>query len=192
MGAEWPTGPLAVCSPSARRWRCILNLQGYEVYCPRLRELRVLRGRRVEVLLPLFPGYTFLQVVTGWWQARWAPGTRGLVMDGTTPAKVPDAVIAEIRSREDEGAIELPPKVRPGDRVRVLRGPFRDHLAIYAGMTGRTGSLSCSGCSVSAGSFCPDAISRANGRVGQFQLCYSPRVTERLRRRRSWEGLPTS
>jgi hypothetical protein len=36
----------------------ILNLQGDEVYCPRLRELRVLRGRRVEVLLPLFPGYS--------------------------------------------------------------------------------------------------------------------------------------
>jgi len=32
-----------------------LNIQGYEVYCPRLREPRVLRGRRVEVLLPLFP-----------------------------------------------------------------------------------------------------------------------------------------
>jgi hypothetical protein len=32
-----------------------LNLQGYEIYCPRLRELRVLRGR---------PGYTFLRVVT--------------------------------------------------------------------------------------------------------------------------------
>jgi transcriptional antiterminator RfaH len=114
----------------------VLNLQGYEVYCPRLRELRVLRGRRVEVLLPLFPGYTFLRVVTGWWQARWAPGTCGLVMDGAIPAKVPDAVIAEIKSRERKGAIELPSEVRPGDRVRVLRGPFRDHLAIYTGMSG--------------------------------------------------------
>jgi hypothetical protein len=60
----------------------------------------VLRGRRVEVLLPLFSAYTFLRVVTGWWRARWAPGTCGLVMDGATPAKVPDAVIAEIRSSE--------------------------------------------------------------------------------------------
>jgi transcriptional antiterminator RfaH len=58
-------------------------------------------------------------------------------MDGATPAKVPGAVIAEIRSREREGAIELPPKLRPGDRVRVLCGPFRDQLAIYAGMSGR-------------------------------------------------------
>jgi transcriptional antiterminator RfaH len=114
-----------------------LNLQGYEVYCPRLRELRVRRGHRVEVLLPLFPGYTFLRVVTGWWQARWAPGTCGLVMDGATPAKVPEAVIAEIRSRERGGAIELPSKLRPGDRVRVLRGPFREQLAIYASMSGR-------------------------------------------------------
>ena len=60
-----------------------------------------------------------------------------MVMDGATPAKVPDAVIAEIRSLERKGAIELPPKLRPGDRVRVLRGPFRDQFAIYAGMTGR-------------------------------------------------------
>src|SRR5262245_525318 len=42
--------------------------------CPRLRELRVLRGHRLEVLLPLFSGYTFLRVVLGW-QARWTPGT---------------------------------------------------------------------------------------------------------------------
>ena len=125
-----------------------LNLLGYEVYCPRLRELRVLRGRRVEVLLPLFPGYTFLRVVTGWWQARWAPGTCGLVMDGAIPAKVPDAVIAEIRSREREGAIELPPKVRPGDRVRVLRGPFAISSRSTPACQGVTESLSCSGCSV--------------------------------------------
>ena len=46
-------------------------------------------------------------------------------------------VIAEVRSRELEGAIELPSKLRRGDRVRVLRGPFRDQLAIYAGMSGR-------------------------------------------------------
>ena len=58
-------------------------------------------------------------------------------MDGATPAKVPDEVIAEIRSRERKGANELPPKLRRGDRVRVVCGPFRDHLAIYTGMSGR-------------------------------------------------------
>src|SRR5262245_13749658 len=35
--------------------------------------------------------------------ARWSPGTLGLIMDGTGPAKVPNNVIAEIRRREVGG-----------------------------------------------------------------------------------------
>jgi transcriptional antiterminator RfaH len=71
-----------------------------------------------------------------WHAARWAPGTLGLIMDGERPARVPDAVIAEIRARERNGAVELPPRPDPGDRVTVLRGPFRDRPALYAGMSG--------------------------------------------------------
>jgi transcription antitermination factor NusG len=60
------------------------------------------------------------------------------VMDGLCPARVPDIVIEEIRSRERNGAIELPRRqLKAGDRVRILAGPFRGHLAVYAGMSGR-------------------------------------------------------
>jgi len=115
-----------------------LQLRGFTVYCPRLRERRVRHGRRVETLLPLFPGYAFLWVVAGWWEARWAPGTLGLIMDGLTPTKVPLAVIEEIRARERNGAVELPDhRFHYGDRVKILAGPFRGHLAIYAGMSAR-------------------------------------------------------
>src|SRR5262249_53697277 len=71
--------------------------------------------------------------------ARWSVGVVRLVMDGVQPARVPDAVIAESRSREVRGLIELPqpPRVRPGDAVRILRGPFEGKLAIYAGMKPR-------------------------------------------------------
>jgi transcriptional antiterminator RfaH len=113
-----------------------LQLRGFTVYCPRLRERRVRHGRWVETLLPLFPGYAFLWVVSGWWEARWAPGTLGLIMDGLTPTKVPHAVIEEIRGRERNGAVELPDRrLQYGDRVKILAGPFRGHLAIYAGMS---------------------------------------------------------
>ena len=52
---------------------------------------------------------------------------------------MPDAVIAEIRRREVDGLIELapPPPLRRGARVRILRGPFTDHLAIFADMRPR-------------------------------------------------------
>jgi transcription antitermination factor NusG len=60
-----------------------------------------------------------------------------LVMDGIHPARVTDPVIEEIRARERNGVIELPRRqLKAGDRVRILAGPFRGHLAIYAGMSG--------------------------------------------------------
>src|SRR5262249_1179649 len=46
---------------------------------------------------------------------------------------------ALIRAREVAGLIELPkpPRARPGDAVRILRGPFEGRLAVYAGMKPR-------------------------------------------------------
>jgi len=42
-----------------------------------------------------------------------------------------DQIINEIRSREVGGLIPLPEQFKTGDRVRILRGPFVDHLAIF-------------------------------------------------------------
>jgi transcription antitermination factor NusG len=53
-------------------------------------------------------------------------------MDGITPARVPRA-ISEIRRREVDRSIDRPwDGPRRGDRVRILRGPFNGHLAIFA------------------------------------------------------------
>jgi transcriptional antiterminator RfaH len=112
-----------------------LKLHGYEAYCPQLRERRTVRGRKMEILQPLFVGYAFVRIVLQWHTARWCPGTLGLIMDGLVPAKVPDSMISEIRSRERNGAIELPwCGPQRGDRVRILRGPFQGACAIFAGM----------------------------------------------------------
>jgi transcriptional antiterminator RfaH len=113
-----------------------LELAGYEVYYPRLHVRRRRFGRPADSQPALFPRYAFVLIALQWHAARWAPGVIGLVMDGAVPAKVPDAVIAEIRSRERGGLIRLPrrSKFEPGEPVRILQSPFRDRLAIYAGM----------------------------------------------------------
>jgi transcriptional antiterminator RfaH len=116
-----------------------LRLAGYEIYIPYVREQRLRRNRRVEVVSPLFPAYGFVAIIQGWHSARWSIGVAGIIMDGVQPARVPDSVIAEIRNRERNGAIELPkpPGLRAGDRVKILRGPFQGHLGLYAGMRPR-------------------------------------------------------
>jgi transcriptional antiterminator RfaH len=116
-----------------------LRLAGFEVYLPRLREQRIVRGRRVEVTPALFPGYCFVMIELQWHAAHRAPGTLGLVMNGGGPAHVPDNVIAELRSRERNGLITLPkPRgLRVGDRVRVVTGPFAGQFALYAGQSPR-------------------------------------------------------
>ena len=64
----------------------------------------------------------FVWIELQWHTARWAPGVFGLIMDGIMPARVPEAVITEIRKREVGGLIELERKgIRRGDRVRVTQ-----------------------------------------------------------------------
>ena len=113
-----------------------LRLAGFEVYLPRLREQRIVRGRRVEVTPPLFPGYCFVAIELQWHAAHRAPGTNGLVMNGGGPAHVPNNVIAELKSRERNGFIELskPRGPRIGSRVKVTAGPFAGQFGLYAGM----------------------------------------------------------
>jgi len=87
-----------------------LGLAGYEIYQPLLREQRRSRsGRKITVTPPLFPGYLFLWVVSGWWDARWSPGVVRLIMDGVLP-----------RSR---GFV-------PGMRVRVVSGLLQNQIGL--------------------------------------------------------------
>lgn len=113
-----------------------LQLAGFEVYLPRMREQRIVRGHRVEVTPPLFPGYCFVAIELQWHAAHRAPGTNGLVMNGGGPAHVPDSVIVGLRARERNGLVVLPKAQGPriGSPVKVTSGLFAGRLGIYNGM----------------------------------------------------------
>jgi transcriptional antiterminator RfaH len=109
-----------------------LNLRGFETYFPQV------RGKLKPQ--PLFPGYGFVLITLQWSPARWAPGVTKLLMNGDEPAKVADRIIAEIRSRERDGLIVLPPPAppspwfQPGDRVRITDGPLMGFSGLVDGM----------------------------------------------------------
>lgn len=110
-----------------------LGLNGFQVYCPRLRQQVRSRGRKIVRTPLLFPGYAFVWIVAQWWDARWSAGVRKIVMDGSLPARVPDDVITEIRSRERNGLIELPKPysgLKPGAKVHVIDGPLASQVGM--------------------------------------------------------------
>jgi transcriptional antiterminator RfaH len=84
-----------------------LQLSGFQVYAPRLRQRRLSRGRKIDTTPLLFVSYAFVFIVDHWWAAHRTPGVIRLVRDGDCPARVPDAIIAELKQRERGGLIEL-------------------------------------------------------------------------------------
>src|SRR5262245_55596847 len=107
-----------------------LKIRGFEIYFPRIRERRVIRGRNVLVTPPLFPGFAFVAIELQRRAARWSPGVLSLVMNGERPARVPNADILDFRARERDGYVVLPKQLssrsgfHAGDRLRVRSGPF--------------------------------------------------------------------
>lgn len=103
---------------------------GLESYLPRIAER--------ERIVPLFPCYLFVRIVDRWHVVKNTIGITRILLSGDRPARLPDAAIADIRSRENRsGLVKLQPRHRIGDQVRIVRGTFRDCLAVYDGMTSR-------------------------------------------------------
>jgi transcriptional antiterminator RfaH len=85
----------------------------------------------------LFPRYVFLRSdpdLQSLAPVRSTRGCHGLVRFGLDPARVPDAVIDQIRERIDheDGFVRLaPPPLLPGAPVRIKEGPFTGMDAIF-------------------------------------------------------------
>jgi hypothetical protein len=107
---------------------------GFETYLPRLRERRVVQGRKVEVR----PPRRLLLRDDPASGPRRVGRRRARRSDGLQPARVADRIIDEIRARV-RGLVELPEaeKFKPGTPVRVLRGPLEGKLGVIADMRPR-------------------------------------------------------
>jgi transcriptional antiterminator RfaH len=117
-----------------------LERQGFKTYLPRYRKRRR-HARRVEMVAsPLFPRYMFVAIdmaVQRWRSIYSTVGVSRIVTVGDEPTPVTDALIADLKARENDGLIELNnrPSFRLGDKLRVLDGAFADCLGLYDGLS---------------------------------------------------------
>ena len=110
---------------------------GFECYLPRILERQSRNGQKVSIAAPLFPTYLFV-LAERWRVLLTTFGVVSVIMRGSEPDCIPNRIIADLRQRETpDGLIELP-KPKQGialhSKVRILKGPFRDHVGIVAGM----------------------------------------------------------
>ena len=129
--------------PHAER-KAIFHLarQGFHTYLPLYRKRRR-HARKVEIVsAPLFPRYLFVAIDLASQQWRSIQSTLGvsrLVCNGERPAELADAVILEMKQREDNaGFVQLERRINfsPGEKVRVLEGIFSSYLGVFEGMSG--------------------------------------------------------
>jgi len=109
-----------------------LERKGFGIYLPRIK-----LGMRRQ-LVPLFPNYLFVRIHAIWYPVLSTVGVIRLLRNGERePSRIDEAIVREIRAREVRGVVRLPRRIVPGDRVRIVRGSFRDHIGVYEGMSGK-------------------------------------------------------
>jgi transcription antitermination factor NusG len=111
--------------------RQLLMRASLETYWPVIKQ----HGR----VVPMFGCYVFVRIPGDqWYSVRWSIGIRQLLMSGDRPATLRDDVVESIKGREVGGVVVLPraPRLRPGQKVKVIHGSFEGMVGIYSNMIG--------------------------------------------------------
>ena len=109
------------------------EVEGVEVFCPRLRYRKATRRGKIWWIEPLFPGYLLARfnLLEMERAVMFCQGVRGLVRFGTIIPAVADAFVEslrqEIRDRadQDDEMFSVSPVIEIGDEVEIAHGPLQ-------------------------------------------------------------------
>ena len=108
---------------------------GIEVFNPKIRKKRYLRGRMTVAEEKLFPCYLFARFDLSRYyrMVKYTRGVRSLVGDrGGNPYSVDENLITFLKSKMNDGFIRLdPPHFEPGEQVTITDGPLKGLMGIF-------------------------------------------------------------
>lgn len=109
------------------------ELEGVEVFCPRLRYKKATRRGKIWWVEALFPGYIMGRFVLHDSErlVTYSQGVRGLVRFGKDVPPIPDAFVeilrSEMHARDEEidaETLTVAPRIDVGEEVEVASGPL--------------------------------------------------------------------
>ena len=110
-----------------------LNQQGFEIFLPLHDNTSRKVSRFISTTKPLFPGYMFIafdRTETKWHKINNTYGVSRLVTFNSRLKSISTTFVENLMIRYDTSGKLLPiKKLKKGDQVKVLEGPFADFIA---------------------------------------------------------------
>jgi transcriptional antiterminator RfaH len=111
-----------------------LNLQGFETFLPLHDTTSRRLSRFVNTSKPLFPGYMFIKfdrTESEWHKINSTYGVSRLITFNSILKSIPTIFVDHLMKRYDLSGKLLPiKKLKEGDQVTILKGPFANFIAI--------------------------------------------------------------
>jgi transcriptional antiterminator NusG len=105
--------------------------QIFQVVVPTEEEVELRDGQRRTTERRVFPGYILVQMIMNddsWYVVRNTPGVTGFVGSGTKPVPLRSEEVEKIMKRMEAEAPRIKVSFRPGQKVRIVEGPFEDFM----------------------------------------------------------------
>jgi transcription antitermination factor NusG len=120
------------CANHEKRVAQQLAVRSVEHFLPLYESVRRWKDRRVQLQLPLFPGYVFVRLaLRDRLQVLEIPSVARLVGFNGTPTPLPDGEIEALKAGLAGGVRAVPhPYLKVGRRVRITSGPFEGHEGV--------------------------------------------------------------
>ena len=107
----------------------------FDVVIPTQEEIEVKDGKRRTVERHIFPGYVLVNLILteeSWYVVRNTPGVTGFVGMGNNPTPLRQEEVASIVKRMEAEAPTVKVSFKPGERVRIIDGPFNDFRGVVS------------------------------------------------------------
>ena len=101
----------------------------FEIIVPAKKVVKVKRGKRVEEMEKVFPGYVLVKMIVDdetWYMVRNTPRVTGFVGSGVNAVPMTEAEVQEIFAAMESSGTEHDIDLETGDTIMITDGPFKD------------------------------------------------------------------